>query len=104
MPVTFRSTGIPNVTVREMQPFGDDRGFFVETYHHEKYAEAGIGQICVQDNYSHSKQGVLRGLHYQLPRPRRSWCPAFKDPFSMSPSIFGGAAYFWEMGGYRAFR
>lgn len=68
MPVTFKSTSIPNVTVCEMHPFADDRGFFVETYHHAKYAEAGITQRFVQDNYSHSRQGVLRGLHYQLPR------------------------------------
>jgi len=68
MPVTFRSTAIPHVTVCELHTFGDDRGFFIETFHQEKYSEAGITQAFVQDNYSHSIQGVLRGLHYQYPR------------------------------------
>lgn len=48
--------------------FGDDRGFFSETYNRERFAEAGIDPEFVQDNHSFSAQkGVLRGLHYQLP-------------------------------------
>jgi len=45
--------------------FGDDRGFFLETYNAERYAEAGICQDFVQDNHSRSVKGTLRGLHYQ---------------------------------------
>lgn len=48
----------------------DDRGFFQETYHNEKYRVAGIGVSFVQDNFSFSKQGVLRGLHYQERYPQ----------------------------------
>ena len=50
--------------------FDDDRGFFQQTYHYEQYAEAGITTRFVQDNWSHSSKGVLRGLHYQLRNPQ----------------------------------
>lgn len=56
--------------VLEIAPkkFGDDRGFFSETYNKERFAEAGIALDFVQDNHSYSAaRGVLRGLHYQLP-------------------------------------
>lgn len=56
--------------VIEIRPdrFGDDRGFFSETYKRDTYAENGIDAVFVQDNHSLSRQrGVLRGLHYQLP-------------------------------------
>jgi dTDP-4-dehydrorhamnose 3,5-epimerase len=46
--------------------FQDARGFFVQTYHHEQYRKAGIDVRFVQDNWSRSTRGVLRGLHYQL--------------------------------------
>lgn len=46
--------------------FGDERGYFMEVYHEEKYKAAGIPDTFVQDNQSLSQQGVLRGLHYQL--------------------------------------
>jgi len=50
------------------QRFGDERGFFSETYNSARFAEAGIGLVFVQDNHSLSvAPGVLRGLHYQLP-------------------------------------
>jgi dTDP-4-dehydrorhamnose 3,5-epimerase len=50
--------------------FGDARGFFQETYHAGKYRAAGIDVNFVQDNWSHSTKGTLRGLHYQLPNPQ----------------------------------
>jgi len=46
--------------------FPDNRGFFMETYHQGRYADGGIDATFVQDNYSHSQRGTLRGLHYQL--------------------------------------
>jgi len=49
---------------------GDDRGFFMETYHLEKFQDAGIVETFVQDNHSRSARGVLRGLHYQQPNPQ----------------------------------
>lgn len=50
--------------------FGDARGFFMETYHAEKFAVGGISERFVQDNHSGSSGGILRGLHYQLKRPQ----------------------------------
>jgi dTDP-4-dehydrorhamnose 3,5-epimerase len=62
----FLTTRIPDLAVIEPQVFGDDRGFFMETWHAKKFAEAGIGDAFVQDNHSRSGQGILRGLHYQI--------------------------------------
>jgi dTDP-4-dehydrorhamnose 3,5-epimerase len=64
--VQFTKTALPDVFLIEPDVFKDDRGFFMETYHQRKYAEGGIGQVFIQDNYSHSRYGILRGLHYQL--------------------------------------
>ncbi len=59
-------TEISGVLLIETDIFRDERGFFMETYHQERYSEAGIDRVFVQDNRSHSRRGVLRGLHYQL--------------------------------------
>jgi dTDP-4-dehydrorhamnose 3,5-epimerase len=61
----FIPTAIPDVLIVEPQVFGDERGFFMETYQQRKFAEAGIDATFVQDNHSGSQQGILRGLHYQ---------------------------------------
>jgi len=66
MPVkTFKQAPLPGVMVIEPMAFEDPRGFFMETYHQRIYAEAGITGPFVQDNFSHSCSGTLRGLHYQ---------------------------------------
>jgi dTDP-4-dehydrorhamnose 3,5-epimerase len=58
---------IPDVLLIEPQVFGDDRGFFFESFNQNKFEEAIGKKInCVQDNHSKSLKGVLRGLHYQL--------------------------------------
>ena len=62
----FIPTDIPEVVVVEPQVFGDDRGFFMETYHRAKFAEGGIAAEFVQDNHSRSVRHTLRGLHYQI--------------------------------------
>ncbi|MBR3238024.1 MAG: dTDP-4-dehydrorhamnose 3,5-epimerase [Oscillospiraceae bacterium] len=56
--------------VIEPQVFGDSRGYFMETYNQRDMAEAGLNMVFVQDNQSMSKQGVLRGLHYQIRHPQ----------------------------------
>ena len=66
MPLKFLETALSGVLLVEPDLFKDERGFFMETYHQKKYAEAGIDCRFVQDNHSHSRQGTLRGLHYQL--------------------------------------
>ncbi|MEN8252372.1 MAG: dTDP-4-dehydrorhamnose 3,5-epimerase, partial [Patescibacteria group bacterium] len=58
-------TKIEGLLVIEPQVFGDDRGFFVETYNKERYFESGIETEFVQDNLSKSAKGVLRGMHFQ---------------------------------------
>ena len=61
---------IPDVVLVEPRVYGDERGFFLETWHAQKFAEAGIDAAFVQDNHSRSAGGVLRGLHYQVERPQ----------------------------------
>lgn len=62
------ATSIPEVLVLEPKVFGDERGYFMETYSRRAFKEAtGLDVVFVQDNHSRSTQGVLRGLHYQLP-------------------------------------
>lgn len=65
MPFTFKTLSIPGVILIEPRAFGDDRGFFMETYKYSDFASAGIEESFVQDNYSRSLTGILRGLHYQ---------------------------------------
>ncbi len=60
-------TTIPGVLVFEPKVWGDERGFFMETYRTNRYAELGIHSAMVQDNLSFSRKGVLRGLHLQHP-------------------------------------
>lgn len=59
-------TALPGVVIIEPTVHGDARGFFVESYHQQRYQTAGITAHFVQDNQSRSRRGVLRGLHYQL--------------------------------------
>lgn len=66
----FLTTELAGVVVIEPKVFEDERGFFMESYHRPKFAAAGIDLEFVQDNHSRSRQGVLRGLHYQLAYPQ----------------------------------
>lgn len=60
-------TAIPDVLILEPTIFGDDRGFFMETFNQKRWEElTGLQTIFVQDNHSHSVKRVLRGLHYQI--------------------------------------
>lgn len=63
----FTPTRIPDVVVVEPRAFGDPRGYFMETWHRDKFAAAGLPKDFPQDNQSRSGKGTLRGLHYQLP-------------------------------------
>ncbi|WP_018294770.1 dTDP-4-dehydrorhamnose 3,5-epimerase [Mariprofundus ferrooxydans] len=66
-------TALPGVLIIEPKVFGDVRGFFLETFHKQRYEDAGIpGDALefVQDNHSRSRKGVLRGLHFQLENPQ----------------------------------
>ena len=63
-------TALPGVLLIEPQVHGDHRGFFVETYHREKYRQGGLDAVFVQDNHSKSSRGTLRGLHAQSRKPQ----------------------------------
>jgi dTDP-4-dehydrorhamnose 3,5-epimerase len=63
-------TAIEGAIIIEPKVFGDDRGFFLESWNAETFAKAGLDLSFRQDNHSHSARGVLRGLHYQEPGPQ----------------------------------
>lgn len=63
-------TALPGVMLIEPRVFGDDRGFFMESWNARSFADAGLDLAFVQDNHSRSARGVLRGLHYQLKNPQ----------------------------------
>ena len=66
----FVKTDIPGVFVIETTAFGDDRGFFMESYNQKDFLEAGLSMKFIQDNHSKSTKGVLRGLHFQREHPQ----------------------------------
>ena len=66
----FVPTAVPGVIIIEPDVHQDRRGFFLETYHAEKYRAGGIPDVFVQDNHSRSTRGTIRGLHLQLTRPQ----------------------------------
>ncbi len=66
----FIKTEIEGLYIIEPTVFGDNRGYFVETYHAKEFHEAGLVMNFVQDNQSKSKSGVLRGLHFQYKYPQ----------------------------------
>lgn len=65
MAIKVAQTEISGLLVIDVDRFGDDRGYFMETYNRELYAASGITETFVQDNHSRSRRGVLRGLHLQ---------------------------------------
>ena len=67
----IQTTAIPDVLIIEPNVFGDDRGFFYESFNAQRFAEqTGANANFVQDNHSKSAKGVLRGLHYQIQQPQ----------------------------------
>lgn len=71
-------TSLPGVLLLEPKVFGDDRGFFFETYHAQRYAQSGISEQFVQDNYSRSIKNTLRGLHFQEPHAQGKLVQVFQ--------------------------
>ena len=67
----IQTTAIPGVLILEHKVFGDDRGFFYESFNQQRFADlTGITAAFVQDNHSKSSRNVLRGLHYQIQQPQ----------------------------------
>src|SRR6516162_8603750 len=69
-PMQVRETELPGVYVIQPKVFEDHRGYFLEVYSRQRYADAGIDVEFVQDNQSSSMKNTLRGLHYQARRPQ----------------------------------
>lgn len=71
MPYTAKPTALPDVLLLEPRVFGDERGFFFESFNQRDFESVtGLEVNFVQDNHSRSAQGVLRGLHYQIKHPQ----------------------------------
>ena len=68
--MNIQPTALPEVLLIEPKLYCDERGYFFELYHDRKYEEIGLPSRFVQDNYSRSRQGTLRGLHYQIRQPQ----------------------------------
>lgn len=66
----FIKTSLQDVFLIEPTVFGDERGFFMETFRESSFREIGVSLSFVQDNHSRSRKGILRGLHYQKPNPQ----------------------------------
>ena len=92
-------TRIPGVVIIEPKVFGDERGFFLETYRSNRYAELGIPERLVQDNMSFSRKGVLRGLHIQHPQAQGKLVQVFAgEVFDVAVDVRRGSPTFghWE--------
>jgi dTDP-4-dehydrorhamnose 3,5-epimerase len=92
-------TSIPGLLIIEPDVFGDQRGFFMETWNKARYNEAGIHEDFVQDNLSFSRKGVLRGLHFQNPNPQGKLVSVLQgEVFDVAVDIRTGSPTFgqWE--------
>ncbi len=90
-----KKTEIEGLLIIEPKVFGDDRGFFLETYNQKRYQEAGIPGKFVQDNLSFSKRDVVRGLHFQSPNAQGKLvsCP-MGEVFDVAVDIREGSPTF----------
>ncbi len=68
--MNIKPTELPGVIIIEPRVFEDERGFFMESYHEQRYFDLGISERFVQDNHSRSRRNVLRGLHSQMAHPQ----------------------------------
>jgi dTDP-4-dehydrorhamnose 3,5-epimerase len=90
---------IPGVLIIEPAVHGDERGFFMESYSRDRYAESGIPKDFVQDNVSLSAQGILRGLHLQHPNDQGKLCFVLEgEVFDVAVDVRVGSPTFgqWE--------
>ena len=93
-------TGLPGVVIIEPDVFGDDRGFFMETWNGRRYEEAGLPGRFVQDNLSYSARGVLRGLHFQNPQAQGKLVSVLRgEVFDVAVDIRVGSPTFGEWTG-----
>lgn len=93
MPFKFKRLEIPDVILVEAQAFSDERGLFMESFKESVFSANGINTRFVQDNYSHSIKGVIRGLHYQKdPKAQAKLMMAFRgEIFDVAVDIRKGS-------------
>ncbi|MEW5838778.1 MAG: dTDP-4-dehydrorhamnose 3,5-epimerase [Pseudomonadota bacterium] len=93
------NTKIDGLVILEPRVFGDERGFFMETWNQERYAALGLSDNYVQDNLSFSRKGVLRGLHFQNPNTQGKLVYVLQgEVFDVAVDIRRGSPTFgqWE--------
>ena len=88
-------TDLPGCVVIEPRVFGDDRGFFYESFNMDRLAEHGVTPTFVQGNVSKSSRGVLRGLHYQWPKPQGKFVTVLQgEVWDVAVDILAGSPTF----------
>ena len=96
---TFTETSIEDVLIVDVTAYGDERGYFVETYKRPDFVAGGIDAEFVQDNQSSSTKGVLRGLHFQIEHPQSKLVRVVKGKvFDVAVDLRPGSATYgrWE--------
>lgn len=96
---TFTQTSIEGVTIVDVKSYGDDRGYFMETYKKPDFVAGGIDVDFVQDNQSSSVKGVLRGLHFQINHPQSKLVRVVSgEVFDVAVDLRPGSATYgkWE--------
>lgn len=103
MPITAIPTRLHEVLILEPKVFGDERGFFFESFNARDFAQAtGLTREFVQDNHSSSLQGVLRGLHYQVKRPQGKLVRVIRgEVFDVAVDLRRSSATFGKWAGAR---
>jgi dTDP-4-dehydrorhamnose 3,5-epimerase len=92
-----KHAGFPGLLLLEPHCFRDDRGFFVESFQVERYKDEGIADTFVQDNHSRSRQGVLRGLHFQIKQPQAQIVTVIRGRiFDVAVDLRSGSATFGQ--------
>ncbi len=90
-------TDIPGVLIVEPRVFGDQRGYFFESWQRERYADLGIARDFVQDNQAYSRRGILRGLHIQNPYPQGKLVQVIHgEVFDVAVDVRRGSPWFGQ--------
>jgi dTDP-4-dehydrorhamnose 3,5-epimerase len=97
----FIQTKLPGVVLIKPKRFGDDRGWFAETWQQQKFRDAGIDAEFVQDNHSHSVRHTLRGIHYQIQQPQGKLVRVVQGAaFDVAVDIRKSSPHFGQWVGY----
>jgi len=90
-------TALEGVLIIEPDVFGDERGYFIETFHRKRYKKEGVDIEFVQDNLSFSKKDIIRGLHYQFPNAQAKLVQVIKgEVFDVTVDIRRGSPTFGQ--------